>query len=179
MTEVVERWLPLPDSRLVAAAGFGLLGIGLGYQTTVGPALVIAAMLGLAIVTVSFVSLPLGLSILTFLTFFELVRGFGSGNLTLVKLVGLLITFSWLARVIDTRSGIRLLFVEHRLFAVMVATFFVWAAASVGWAQNADAVTGTATRLLFVIILTFVAFSAVQEPKHLRWVLWAYCTGAF
>jgi O-antigen ligase len=160
------------------AVGLALAGVAIGYQTTHSPALLFAGVMAIAIVALAFFSLPAGLVILTFLIFFELVPGFGATNLTLVKLVGLLITFSWLARVVDIRSGTRLLLIEHRLFSFTVLAFVVWGCLSVGWADNASATTSLVVRLVLVVVLAFVTYSAISEPRYLYWVLWVFCIGA-
>jgi O-antigen ligase len=160
------------------AAAAVAAGILLGYQTTAAPYVLAGAGAALALAALAFFSLPAGLVILTFALFFELVPGIGGTNLTVVKIVALLVTASWLARVVDFRSGTRLLFVEHRLFAVVVCAFLVWCFASTAWADNPDTATSFAMRMTLVASLSFVTFSAVNTPRYLYWVLWAFCLGA-
>jgi O-antigen ligase len=174
----VRPWLAQPSGPAALAAVLALAGVAVGFQMTYRPELLLVAGVAVAVVALAFFSLPAGLILLTFLIFFELVPGFGATNVTLVKLVGLLITVSWLARVVDVHAGIRLLLIDHRLFSFTVMAFVVWGCLSVGWADNASATTSLIVRLVLVAVLAFVTYSAISEPRYLYWVLWVFCIGA-
>jgi len=166
---------PLPS--VARAAGVVCLGLGAAVAAVHDPKLAIAGVVGLGLcVLVVAGDLAVALVTFTVLTFFEHLPSIGS-DVTVVKGVGALMTFAWAVRLVDARMNLRFLARDHPLVTYTVATFFVFGCLSALWAQDSHATLSAALRLAQVIILLFVTYSALREPKHLRWMMWAYCLG--
>ena len=159
--------------------GLALLAVMLGFEAAAAPKLLIVGLIGLSIAVYTFFHLTGGLVLLTLVSFFELLPTAVGGNLSVVKVVGAILTLAWLWRVIDRQSGVRILIWDHPWVTASIVALAFWGLTSVVWARNSGGTVYYGSRLVQVVLLVFVVYSAVSTVQHLRWVLWAFTTGAF
>ncbi len=123
-------------------------------------------------------NLTFGIVLVTVLTFFETIPTFG-GGVTFVKLVGRRrdpLRGSCSRSTGAARSGCSSS--TSRCSPTAVLAFLAWAAASILWAPDPEAATSYVVRLLLVVLLLFVTYSAVQGTRQLRMIVWAFAGGA-
>jgi O-antigen ligase len=155
-----------------------VIGVLVAVAVQANLKLVLAAIAALAVTAVLLLcDLAVSLVVFTVLTFFEQLPSFGP-DITLIKVAGALVALSWAVRVLDDQERLPLFARDEPLIAFAIAGFFVLAAASAIWATDSSATTSAVGRLALVIILLFVTYSAIREPRHLRWMMWAFCVGA-
>lgn len=177
---MTSRWpsaLALPQA--FAFVGIAALGLMLGREASTAPRLLIAGLIGLGIALFTFSNLTGGLVLFTFVSFFELLPSAFGGDLSVVKVVGAILTLAWISRVIDRQTGVRVIIWERPWLAAAAAAFAVWGVASVVWATSTSDTTYAAVRLVQLVLLFFVVYSAVSTMRHLRLVVWAFLSGAF
>lgn len=170
--------LERPLAATGAALATILVGAFVGLAAVGGPVVAIAATLALAVSVIAFYDLALGVALVTVLTFFEAIPTLG-GDITYVKLAGAIVAFSWVILAINRRSDVRLLPFDQPLFTYAVLLFVAWAAASVLWAPSPGVAAQYAGRLLLVVVLMFVTYSAIRTTRDIRLVMWAFVLGAF
>jgi O-antigen ligase len=154
----------------------GTLAIAIGAVES--PKLTLAGVLGLLFAAVAIGDLALGVALFTVLIFFSRIPAVSSAGVTLPKLAGALLAGLWLLRVADRNRRVPLLTRAHPAFAYVLITFCGWAVISLLWAPDLGTAFTDATRIVQAIILVFIVFSAIREPRHLWWVFSAFLTGA-
>jgi O-antigen ligase len=162
---------------VLLAAGFTVLAAMLGLLAVVSPIAALGVTLGLAFLAVTVVDLTAGLCLFTVLTFFEHLPGMDTG-LSPVKVAGAVLVLCWLLVVTTRERGSAFMVQDRPLLAYAAGALVAWALASRLWAPDAAAAGSNAFRLALGVILVFVVFTAVREPRHLRWVLWSFIAGA-
>lgn len=140
--------------------GFAVLFLGFGV-----------AALYLAVSTRSFSG---GLALFVVLTFFDSV-----GIAPLTRLAGVLLVLLWVLIVTSRASAVPLLPRDRRLFAAAILVFAGWVIASTVWAFDFHQALDSAIRLLQGLSLMFIVYTAMREPRHVRWLVTAFVTGAF
>jgi O-antigen ligase len=154
---------------LLAAA---LVGVIAGLSPTLG----LAAAFGLVYVVLVFQDLALGLALFLGLTFLESVTAFSA--LSLAKVTGGLLAFSWLALVASNRAHARQLAADHPALATALLALGAWSVMSAVWAEFPDAALGGAQRWILNLVLIPIVYTAVREPRHVRWMFVAFVVGA-
>ena len=157
---------------LLAAGGCVLLG-GLAV---VAPAAAVALVVGVGFILLTFRSLAAGLALFTLLIALDDIPALESG-VTFVKLAGGVLVAAWLTQVVLRRADAQSLLGERPFLSAAAAGLVVWALASSLWAQDQDIAISSALRLSQGVVLLFVIYSALREPKHFRWLLGAYVGG--
>jgi len=157
---------------LLAAGGCVLVG-GIAV---IAPAAALALVIGIGFLLVTFRSLPAGLGVFTLLIALDEIPGLQSG-VTFVKLAGGVLVAAWLAQVVLRRDDTQSLLRERPLLSAAAAGLVVWALASSLWADDQGVAISSALRLSQGVVLLFVVYSALREPKHVRWLLGAYVGG--
>lgn len=156
----------------------GVTALAFGVGAVRLPVLALTVPLAALFVFVCFRDLSAGLAIFTTLTFFEEFGAIGAGSVSAIKAAGLILAFAWALMLLDRRRQTPFLLSDRPLLAWgVVALLFIGAASSL-WAHDSEDATSAATRLLQVVVLVFVAFSAVRGAKDLRRVLLAFTAGA-
>jgi len=154
------------------------LAAALGIVAVIAPVVALAGAVGLVFVVLAMRNLAVGVSLFTVLTFFEEIPGLQGSGLSVTKLAGGVLVCSWLLIVTRRQSGSRLLIREQPALAAVAIVFVAWATASRLWATDIAAAGGDAQRLAMSVILVFVVFTAIREPRHVTWVVAAYLAGA-
>lgn len=154
------------------------MAVALGLLAVFEPALALTAPLAAIFVVICFRNLAAGLALFTLLTFFEHFGAIGAGSLSAIKGAGLILAFACGLLLLDRRRGIPFLLRDHPRIGWGAIGLVFLGAASVLWAQDPGAVISSAVRLLQVVVLVFVAFTAIRSAGDLRLVLGAFAAGA-
>jgi putative inorganic carbon (HCO3(-)) transporter len=160
---------------LISLAGVGAL---MGAGSVESPRLVLAGAAGLLFVGIALRSLPAGLAAFTVLIFLERIPSISGSGLTVTKAAGGVLGLAWLLALLKRNSDLPLLTRRHGVLAYAVLVLLCWTLASMLWAADADTARTTGVRFALGVLLIFVVFSAVREPRHLRWSVYAFVAGA-
>lgn len=163
----------------LGAAVFSGLAAVLGIVAVIDPVIALAGAVGLIFVALSMQNLAIGVCLFTILTFFEVIPGLEGSGLSTTKLAGGVLVISWLLVMANRNAGASLLLRDRPVLAIAAVLFVAWAAASRLWATDIGAAGGAAQRLVMGVVLVFVVFTAIREPKHINWILASYLAGAF
>jgi O-antigen ligase len=164
--------------RVSVAFGVGAGAMLLGVGAVASPALALALAVGLVFVVVAFLNLAAGVALFTVVTFFDRVPGVDTAGLTGVKGAGVVLTLSWLVTLLG-REGKAQVLRAHPVLVYTAVAFGSLAFASVLWATDAGVAGASAFRLAQGVLLFAIVLTAVQTPRHVAWIVWAYMTGAF
>lgn len=165
-------------SELLVVAALGALAVVLGVATVFSPLAAIAVLVGAAFVVAAFRDLAIGVALFTLLIFFERLPGMADSQLTLVKVAGGVLVAAWLLSLAHSWADVPRLLRDRPIVAYAIVGVVAWAFISALWAVDVGIATSTAFRLSQGAILVFVIYTAIREPRHLRWVAWAYVLGA-
>lgn len=176
MRYLAAPWRAALTPGVMAAATIVALGIGQTASAT--PRLLVVGAIGLVAAAVTFFSLRIGLAVFTLVSFFELFPTAYGGNLSVVKLVGAVLTLGWVAALLDGRSHVRVLLLQRPAFAASAVFVAAWGFISVAWARDSGQTLYSASRLLQVVVLSFIVYSAVQTVRTLRLIVWIFLTGS-
>jgi O-antigen ligase len=145
----------------------------LGALAVLSPAAAVAVVIGLGFVGIAVASLAAGLALFTALTFFALIPGIGSAVVSVVKVAGGVLLFS-----LGRKTGRPSLLRDHPLVGYLALLFVAWTVASAVWAPDDTAVRGPVITLTLSVILLFVVYAAVRQPREVRWLVRGYVSGA-
>lgn len=163
---------PLVGGAILVCAAVGVVS---ARSTVAG----IALPLALLFVAAAFRDLALGVVLFTVLAFFQLIPSFEGSGVTLVKLAGFVLVAAWAVALIDRRTAVPFLPRDSIMISLGAGSFWLWGASSALWATDTGAVTTYLSRVGQGVLLFFIVYSALREPKHLRWFVWVFVFGAF
>jgi O-antigen ligase len=164
---------------LVLAASFAGLAVLIGLLAVRSPAAALAGTFGLAFLAVTLKDLTAGLCLFTVLSFFEQVPGFEDSSFSMPKIAGAILVVSWLLVIADRTRPAPILFRDRALLAYAAVALLGWTWVTRLWADDVSVAGANGFRLMLGVVLVFIVFTAVREPKHLRWIIWSYIAGAF
>ncbi len=163
--------------RVLLATVLAGVALAVGVGAVLAPTMALAGVLGLVFVFLSFRDLGAGLAFFVALTFFDSIPGVPATSLTGVKVAGGVLVLAWLF-VIANREKVPLVFRDSPFLAQLVVLFVFVAFISSLWATDRATSINHALRLSQGVVLFAVVFSALRQPKHLRWLIWAFVSGA-
>jgi O-antigen ligase len=102
------------------------------------------------------------------------IAGVGS----LAKPAGVVLAFAWLVALLSRRAA-PFLPRDRPVLAFLAGALLVWVAASALWAENSGEALTSFTRLLQVVILFLIIYSAIRSSRDIRVLGWAFLIGAF
>ena len=175
MTAVAARF---SEPRHLAAVGVLLIGAALGALAGYDPKLAIAAAIGMAFVLIAIGDLAFGVAIFGVLTFLELSPVAGGPAVSFAKLAGLTLAISWIAALASDRGRSRLLFSSNPALTTALAFFVTWTAISGLWAEDPTETWKSVGRLALNLALVPIIYTAIREPRHMRWVAGGIAMGA-
>ncbi len=161
---------------LVAAVAATLLA---GLAAGVNPLLVVAALVGLTVMTVMLVNVTVGLMVVLFVGFAESLPPI-PGAPSLAKIVGLFLVVGWLGVIAFGRPGDRasLDFVGHNLLlTVALSLFLAWVFVSQLWAEDIAVARTTFLRYALNFIIFPIAYVAIRTPRHVVALCAVFVTG--
>ena len=166
--------------RLRAAwwVGLGaLVCIAIGAVTGYNPKYGLLAAVGLTCAGLFFADLTLGYALFVAVTFLDLASS--SGSFSGTKVVGIVLFASFMAYVATRGRGRLIEFIaRNRVIVLSVLGLLAWAVMSFAWAESPSAALSGASRYALDMILLPIAFVAVRERRHVRWVMAAFVVGA-
>lgn len=176
MTALLERRGLVEAKWLV---GLAALCAAIGVAAGVSPKYGLAAALGLAFTLGVFADLTAGVVLFTALSFLDVLSAGGAG-VTFMKIAGLLLFVSWVARAstADRRRTTGALIADHPGLVVAAVALIAWSALSAAWAESAGDALTTAYRYILDLLLIPIIFSAVNKRKHAHMVVAAFIVGA-
>jgi O-antigen ligase len=152
--------------------------VGIGVLAGANPQYGLLAALGLVFAVITVTDLTLGFVLFTIVSFLDLTTG--SGSFTGIKVIGLLLFGSWVARTATRRGAAEVgSFVrENPWLTVAIVAMLGWSALSFAWAESPSTALGGAGRYALDMLLLPIGFTAVRNRRHVVWVLGAYVAGA-
>jgi O-antigen ligase len=144
----------------------------------VSPKYGLAAALGLGFTVAVFADLTVGVALFAALSFLD-VLNVGGAAVSFMKVAGLLLFMSWVARAAtESRRATAKLFAEHPWLVVWMVGLISWSAMSAVWAENSGDALVTAYRYALDLLLIPIVFSAVRERRHAQLVVAGFIVGA-
>jgi O-antigen ligase len=124
-------------------------------------------------------SLIAGLALFVVLTFPDQLPGALGVGSTLAKPLGVVIVVSWLLTIIaDRERAIPFLPREAPVLTYTLLALMVWSLASLTWASDRSLTLHSVSRLVQLVALIFVTYSAVRKSGDLLILVWAFLIGA-
>jgi O-antigen ligase len=152
--------------------------VGIGVLSGVNPQYGLFGALGLMFAVITVMDLTLGFILFTIASFLDLTTS--SGSFTGIKVIGLVLFGSWVARSATQRAGTeaRSFVRQNPWLTVALVAMLGWCALSFAWAQSPSTALGGAGRYALDMMLLPIAYAAIREPRHVAWVLAAFVAGA-
>jgi putative inorganic carbon (hco3(-)) transporter len=162
--------------QVVVGASVSAACILAGVGAVSSPSKVVLALGGLGVMLVALRSLVWLVAVFTVLTFPEqLPLGVASG--TVAKPLGAILVLSWALHLLRNRSA-PFLPRDQPLIAAALAAFFAFSVVSALWAADTALVISNAARLLQMVLLFVIVFSAIRTRTDLVIVTGAYVFAA-
>jgi O-antigen ligase len=137
--------------------------------------LVVAAMA----VVIVLRSLLAGLALFIALTFPDQLPGALGIGATLAKPLGFVLVISWLLMIAaDRERRIPFLPRDAPVLSYTLFALLFWCLASLLWASDRNLALHNFSRLLQLVSLVFVTYSAIRKPRDLLVLVWAFLIGA-
>ncbi|HUJ35342.1 MAG TPA: O-antigen ligase family protein [Solirubrobacteraceae bacterium] len=155
-----------------------VLCAAIGVTAGVDPKYGIAAVLALVFTVVVLANLTVGLAMFAALSFLDILN-IGGPAVSFMKVAGLIIFVSWLARAsTDSRRRARALVGEHPWMVAALVGLVAWSALSAAWAASPGDALITTYRYALDFLLIPIAYAAIREPKHAHVVIAGFLIGA-
>jgi O-antigen ligase len=164
----------------LAISGAAALGAAfLGLIAVLSPPLAIVGAGAALFATIAVRNLAAGLAVFTVLTFFDRTTALSEAALSPVKLAGMVLAVIWVVLALNRASGTPMLAADFPGFVAATVLFSAWALVSALWAPDRILAASTAFRLALSAILVFIVYAAIQERRHVRWLVWSFIIGVF
>jgi O-antigen ligase len=155
---------------------FWLLVAGAGALAGARPIWGLGAAIGVVYLLVVFYDLAAGVSLFLLIEF--LLPNTGSSDLSVAKVMGILLLLSALARTTSLRDRPRSLFGAHPGLSLLLGALACWTLLSVGWATSRSTASSDALRYVLNLTLFFVVFAAIRTRRDVVLLLGAFALGA-
>ncbi len=129
------------------------------------PAITIAVAVACGLGALVLADLALGFRVFTAVAFLEILPAAG-GGLSVAKLAGVALVFSWLVTGATPASRSRRFATAHPGAAVLAVLFLTWVLMSAAWAESPRDALEAAGRYGPDLLLFPIAFAAVRTPRH-------------
>jgi O-antigen ligase len=171
--------LSLPRAERTISLFALLVAPALAALAAFSPRLAIYVLAAAIAVFIVFRSLLAGLALFIVLTFPDQLPGALDVGPTLAKPLGIVILISWLLMIVgDRERSIPFLARDAPVLTYALLAFLVWALASMIWASDRSATLDNLSRLIQLVGLVFVTYSAVRKARDLLILVWALIGGA-
>ena len=162
---------------MVAAAAISV--VLLSSVTVYKPKYAVGIVVGAGIVLLAFRQLAFAVGVFVVLTFPEHLPGSLGVGATVAKPFGVILAVAWLAAVVAPhRTAVRLLPKDHPVLAWAIACYVALAALSAVWATDVSQVVYDFSRLVQVVALMVIAYTAASTANGFRTVIWAFLLGS-
>jgi O-antigen ligase len=156
---------------ITTAAGAAAL---LGAIAVSSPKAALLALVAAGFVVVAMSSLPLALAGLVVVMFPEHLPGSIGAGATLAKPVGALLVIAWAAALLTRRGALPLLPREQPLLFWAIVGLLLFACVSILWAPAPSETRSALGRLLLVVALAVVTYTAASTRSGFRTVIYGY-----
>ncbi len=168
-----ERLRPELSGGTVVTAAAGTAG-ALGVVAVYSPKYAVVALLAAAFVAIAGSRLPLAVAAFVLLTFPEHLPGSLGAGATLAKPVGALLVIAWAGAALTRRGALPLLPRSQPLLFWSILGFLLLGAVSTLWATAPSETQSALQRLLLVVALAFVAYTAASTRAGFRTIVHGY-----
>jgi putative inorganic carbon (hco3(-)) transporter len=158
--------------KVVVGASVSATCVLAGVGAVSSPSNVVLALGGLGMMVVALRSLVWLVAVFTVLTFPDQLP-FGIASGTVAKPLGAILVLSWVLHLLRNRTA-PFLPRDQPVIATLLATFFAFSVVSALWASDTGLVISNAGRLLQMILLFAIVFSAIRTRSDLLIVTGAY-----
>jgi O-antigen ligase len=155
--------------------GAGAGAIGIGLAATAAPSLALGLAVGLVFIVACFVDLTISLAAFTVLIFFERF----AGSTGAAKAAGLVLAAAWVLQSLARSERTPLLLRRHPVLASAAVGFVFLGFASSLWAPDPGRAISSAMRLVQVVVLYLIAYSAARDRRRASILTWSFVVGAF
>jgi O-antigen ligase len=152
----------------------GVAAIALGAVAAYSPKTALEALLALGLVVLAICRLDLAVGVFILMTFPEHLPGTLGVGATLAKPVGALIALAWVGRVAAQRGVVPLLPRECPALFWAALGFVALGAMSALWATDPGSTFTDLSRIVQVVVLMLVAFTAAANRSGFRLILGSY-----
>ncbi len=163
---------------LMFASAVAMIALPLGVLAGMKPALAIGAAFGVGFVFLALADLAAGLAVFVFLTFFAQIPNLAGPAVSMVKLAGLWLVISWIARLAAKRDSDEAFFTAHPTMTYILILLVAWTTTSILWAESGNKALIAVVQVALNAILLLIIFTAVRERRQLEWVMAAFVIGA-
>jgi O-antigen ligase len=139
------------------------------------PFAALGLVVGLLFVVACFVDLTASLAAFTVLIFFERF----AGSTGAAKAAGLVLAAAWALQAVARSGRTPLLVRRHPVLASAALGFAFLGFASSLWASDPGRTISNATRLVQVVVLYLIAYSAARDRRSASILTWSFVVGAF
>jgi O-antigen ligase len=153
-----------------AAGGAAVLGAVAVYS----PKQAVFALLAVAFVGAAIARLPLAIAAFVMLTFPEHLPGALGAGATLAKPLGALILVAWVGAALTRRGSLPLLPRAHPALFWTIVGFLLFGAISILWAADPGLSRSSLGRLLQVVALALVTYTAASNRSGFRTIVYGY-----
>ncbi len=158
--------------------GVVVLCAAIGVAIGVSPKYGFAAVIALIFTAIVLANLTLGLALFAALSFLDILN-VGGPAVSFMKVAGLLIFVSWIARAsTESRGRARALFGEHPWMVAALVGLLAWSALSAVWAASPGDALITTYRYALDFLLIPIAYAAIRDRKHAHLVVAGFLIGA-
>lgn len=161
---------------LVAACGAA--AVVLATVAVYSPKYALGAIAAAAFLTLVLRRLVLGVAVFTVLTFPENLPGTLGAGATVAKPLGVVLAVAWIVTVVARPRSTRLLSRDMPGAFWAACALLALAGTSALWAPDVGQVGYEMPRLLQVILLFLVVYTAVSTSRDFRVVVWAFLAGS-
>jgi O-antigen ligase len=173
------RSLSLPSAERGVSLLVLLLALALAPLAAASPGRLAYVLIAGAAVFVVLRSLIAGLALFVVLTFPDQLPGALGVGSTLAKPLGVVILISWLLTIVaDREQAIPFLPRDAPVLTYTLLALVMWSLASLVWASDRSLTLHGASRLVQLVGLIFVTYSAIRRPRDLLILVWAFLIGA-
>jgi putative inorganic carbon (HCO3(-)) transporter len=181
MTAVADPRLGLPElswepTALVAVCGAAT--VALATVAVYSPKYALGAIAAAAFLALSIGRLAFGVAVFAVLTFPEHLPGTLGAGATVAKPLGVVLALAWIVTVVVRPRSSRLLPRDMPGVFWVTCVFLALAATSAIWAPDLGQVAYEIGRLLQVVVLFFVVYTAISTGRDFRIVVWAFLVGS-
>jgi len=146
--------------------------------TVYKPKYAVGIVLGAGILLLAFRKLALAIGFFVILTFPEHLPGSLGVGATVAKPLGVTLALAWVASIVARRGAIRLLPRDHPALTWAVSAFIALAAISAIWAADVSQLIYDFSRLVQVVLLMLIVYTAASTASGFRTIIWAFLIGS-
>jgi O-antigen ligase len=172
---VTGRRAPDSSALLIGAGALALAALVsalIAYHLKYG----LAALALFCLVPIVLLRLRLAICAWLLLVFFDRLPGLESVPNRLL----LVIAACWIIILLDRRADVAPMYANWsvRAMGILTVLFLAWLALTMAWAPEVSTAWRELRTLLYCGLILVMILGTITEPKHVRWLMWAFVVGA-